>query len=281
MIPFTKMAGCGNDFVVIDAAAVPPGLGLEALGRAVCAPGTGVGADGLVALDPAPAGEAAYTVRIINRSGLPAEMCGNAARCIARLAVDRGIAPPEHAFLTDAGLVRAVVGRDAAGEVTISLALPAPSPLRRDVAIEVDGTTFRLDVIDVGVPHAVLWWPEIEAAPVATLGKALRHHSAFPAGANINFAAPRGDLIRVRTFERGVEAETLACGTGSTAVAIAAVARGLAVPPVRILTTHGAVLTIGLHLAGDVAAGLVLSGPATTVFEARLTDEWLAEAFPA
>lgn len=272
MIPFTKMAGCGNDFVLIEAGDVPPGTDLSALGRAVCAQGTGLGADGLVVMQPGKAEAADFSVWIINRSGLPAEMCGNAARCIARHAVSLGLAAEKQSFLTEAGLVRARVG--AAGHVEIDL--PDPSPLRRDVPVDAEGRTWVLDIIDVGVPHAVLWWDDIEAAPVATLGSSLRHAPAFPAGANINFAAWRDGRIRVRTFERGVEAETLACGTGSTASAISAQARGLTAAPVEIVTTEGGILTVGFTLDHGQAHNVMLAGPTTYVAEGRLADEWLA-----
>lgn len=273
MIPFVKMAGCGNDFVLVDARELPREIDLSALGRAVCAMGTGLGADGLVVMLPGKVGGADFSVRIINRSGLPAEMCGNAARCIARHAVESGLATPEHTFLTDAGLVRA-----RAGTAVVEVDLPAPSLLLRDVDVEANGGIWRLDVIDVGVPHAVLWWEEIETAPVDTLGKALRHSAAFPAGANVNFAAIRDGRIRVRTFERGVEAETLACGTGSTACAISAHQRGLVSTPVEIVTTHGGLLTISFSDGPHGVRDVTLAGPATYVAEGRLFDEWLAYA---
>lgn len=271
MIPFAKMAGCGNDFVLVEAGDVPHGMDLSALGRAVCAQGTGLGADGLVVMQPGKADTADFSVRIINRSGLPAEMCGNAARCIARHAVSLGLAPAEHSFLTQAGIVRARVG--AGGHVEIDL--PDPSPLRRDVTVEAGGQAWTLDVIDVGVPHAVLWWDDIEAAPVDTLGRSLRHAPAFPAGANINFAAWRDGRIRVRTFERGVEAETLACGTGSTASAISAQARGLTSAPVEIVTTEGGILTVSFSVDQGQTRNVMLAGPTTYVADGRLTDEWL------
>jgi diaminopimelate epimerase len=272
MIPFAKMAGCGNDFVLIEASDISSDTDLSALGRAVCTPGTGLGADGLVVLRRDRIGAADFSVRIINRSGLPAEMCGNAARCIARHAVSMGFAPAEHSFLTDAGSVSARV-RDGG---YVEIGLPDPSALRRDMTVEAEGQIWTLDAIDIGVPHAVLWWDDIESAPVGTLGMSLRHAPAFPAGANINFAAWRDGRIRVRTFERGVEAETLACGTGSTASAISAQARGITSPPTEIVTTEGGILTVGFKVDNDRARHVTLSGPTTYVAEGRLADEWLS-----
>jgi diaminopimelate epimerase len=272
-LPFVKMAGCGNDFVMVAAADLPRGVPLEQLGRALCSQGTGIGADGFVVIDPAAAAGMDFGVTIINRSGLPAEMCGNAARCIARLASERGIAGPRHVFRTPAGDVAAVVGADR-----VTIRLPDPSPLELDQSVTIGSMTYLLDVIDVGVPHAVLWWEDIDGAPVETLGRSLRHHAAFPQGANINFVCPRGPRLRIRTFERGVEAETLACGTGAIACAISRACRGLAVPPVEVVTTHGGILVAGFDLAETQARAVTLSGPTTRVFEGTISDEWLAAA---
>lgn len=269
-ISFTKMSGCGNDFVIVDGAAVPAGVRLEDLGAAICALGTGVGADGLVVVRPGEGG-ASYAVDVINRSGAPAELCGNASRCIARFAVDRGIAGTRHSFRTEAGLVEAEVSGD-----TIAVTLPDPSPIVLDMPVEADGDRLVVDFVEVGVPHAVLWWTgDIEKAPVGTFGKRLRHAKAFPKGANVNFVAAQGETLRVRTFERGVEAETLACGTGSSASSIAAVRRGLLMRPVQVKTTHGALLTVDFDLSGDQASRVRLSGPADYVFEGHLHEEFV------
>lgn len=274
---FAKMHGCGNDFVVVTTDALPAGADPRALGAAICRSGTGVGADGLAIVDARAADAADFAVAFVNRSGLPAEMCGNAARCIARFAADRGIAGAAHRFATAAGIVGAEVAADA-----VRITLPPPGDLARDLAVEAEGAVWRLDAIEVGVPHAVLWWEgDIESAPVDRLGRALRHASAFPRGSNVSFAAPRGGLIRMRTFERGVEAETLACGTGAAAVAISASARGLAVPPVRLRTSEGGILTVGLRTVAGRVEDLTLEGPTAYVFEGELSDAWLRRALEA
>ena len=270
---FTKMAGCGNDFVLLE-----PGTRVEegmrsALAAAICRPGTGVGADGLVIFHDEPPARAEYGVTIVMRSGLPAEMCGNAARCIARFAVERGLAANSHLFLTAAGPVRSTV---EGSEVRIEL--PDPSPMTLDAIACADGGDWRLDVVDVGVPHAVLWRPDVEEAPVERLGRALRHAAAFAHGANVNFVERIGEHLRVRTFERGAEAETLACGTGAVASAISPAPRGLPGPRFEIRTTHGGMLAVTFDLAGIQASHVTLQGPTTLVFEGALSDEWLAEA---
>lgn len=276
MIPFVKMAGCGNDFILVEEGELPKHLDLSNLARAACAPGTGLGADGLVVLRPGRVDGADFSVRIINRSGLPAEMCGNAARCIARHAVTLGLAAPEHSFLTEAGRVKARVGASV-----VEVDLPDPSPLVLDVPVEIEGERWKLDVIDVGVPHAVIWWNDIENAPVGTLGKSLRHAGAFPAGANINFAAVQGGRLRVRTFERGVEGETLACGTGSAASAISAQARGHLRSPIEVMTTHGSILTISFAADAHQARKIMLAGPTAYIADGRLHDELWSSGEPA
>jgi diaminopimelate epimerase len=270
-IAFTKMSGCGNDFVIVDEAALPAGVRLEDLGAAICALGTGVGADGLAVIRAAGEGGASYSVDVINRSGAPAELCGNASRCVARYALDRGIAGKRHAFRTVAGLVEAEILGDR-----VTVGLPDPTPIVLDMPVALDGETWRVDFLELGVPHAVLWWEgDVETAPVGTLGERLRHAPEFAKGANVDFAAIQGETLRVRTFERGVEAETLACGTGSSASAIAAVRRGLLARPVRVKTSQGGLLTVDFNLSGDQASRVRLSGPADYVFEGRLHEDFL------
>lgn len=268
MIPFVKMAGCGNDFILVEKGHLPENPDLSSMARAICTPGTGLGADGLVVLQPGRFDGLDFSVRIINRSGLPAEMCGNAARCIARHAVTLGLAPPEHSFMTEAGQVRARVGA-----TTVEVDLPDPNPVVLDVSVEIEGTFWKLDVVNVGVPHSVIWWDDIDNAPVGTLGKSLRHAGMFPAGANVNFAAVQGERLRVRTFERGVEAETLACGTGSAASAIAAQSRGFLRSPIEVVTTHGSTLTISFTAENFQARDVVLAGPTAYIAEGRIFDE--------
>lgn len=269
-LPFIKMAGCGNDFVIVEGKDVPTNLDIYRLASHICRAGTGIGADGLVVIDRTPVGEAHFSVRIVNRSGLEAEMCGNAARCIARLAVDRGIAGNQHVFRTLAGDVESTVGPESIGVL-----LPQPSPLKRDVEVPLSDSIHRIDVIDVGVPHAVLWSDDLQSAPVEKLGRLLRHWSGFAAGANINFACMEGGRLRMRTFERGVEAETLACGTGAASCAISAACRGLAQPPIIVITSQGSELLISFELDGNIARNVTLTGPATYICEGTISDEWL------
>jgi diaminopimelate epimerase len=270
-IPFVKMAGCGNDFVIVESADIPQGMDVRALARMACRQGTGIGADGLVVIDRAPVGDAHFSVTIVNRSGLEAEMCGNAARCIARLAVERGIAADQHVFRTVAGNIGAKVADNM-----ISIRLTEPSALQRNIEVAIEGEAWLVDFIDTGVPHAILWCEDAESMPVESLGRAIRHWRGFPCGANVNFVSVQCGKLRMRTFERGVEAETLACGTGAAASGISAAYRNLVRPPVSVITTEGSELTVDFDLRGDLAANVTLSGPAMHICEGAFTDEWIS-----
>jgi diaminopimelate epimerase len=268
MIAFTKMEGCGNDFILIEDKDERLG-DLSALGRALCERTTGIGADGLIVLRQG-VKPAAYSVVIINRLGLPAEMCGNGARCVARYATLHGLAPAKHQFQTVAGLISAELDGD---QVRIGLSPPSEAAL--DQRLEIDGHSWTLDVIDTGVPHAVVWTEQpLDQIDVPRLGSALRHHPFFPKGANINFVAREEGQLRIRTFERGVEAETQACGTGASAAALLAQTRGYAASPVRVRTRHGGVLTIDIGRGRDGPATVHLTGPARVVFAGHLDESW-------
>lgn len=269
MTNFHKMHGCGNDFILIDnrSARVPVAF-MPVWARALCARKLGVGADGLVFLENTPPDrEGAYIWHFYNADGSRGEMCGNASRCAAWLAVELGLAGPRHAFGTDAGLVRAFV-RHAERHVTVELTRPGDTAF--DLALEVDGETLTGHFINTGVPHLVVFMPDVSAmedADVARLGALLRHHPRFaPAGTNVNFVTvDSANALRLRTYERGVEAETLACGTGAAAAVCIAYARALTGSHVNVTTTGGEILGIELR-----DGAVFLSGAAERVFTGAL-----------
>lgn len=263
MIAFTKMEGCGNDFIVIDDRARRLGTDLAALGRRLCARTTGIGADGLIVLNAATAPGTAYSVDIINASGLPAEMCGNGARCVALYAIQHEIAPPSHHFNTLAGPIGARLLDD--GEISVTLT--APTDVALDQEIVAAGRRWKLDCANTGVPHAVIWTDEpLDGIDVPGLGPILRHHPFFPQGANINFVARDAQGLSIRTYERGVEAETQACGTGASAAALLAWMRGHATTQVRVRTRHGGILGITIEPLPASLPRLQLAGPAQSVY---------------
>ncbi len=278
-IQFMKMTGTGNDFILIDNRDLRIGKeeGRE-LARRACRRKMSAGADGLILIENDP--EADFKWIFFNADGSEAEMCGNGARCAARFALLKGIVKEERiSFRTLAGTIRAEI----IGE-RVKVLMTQPHGLDSGFSIDSVPGAPRLDFINTGVPH-VVWFveteAEIETIDVFVLGRTLRHHSRFqPAGTNANFAFIRGPRnLSIRTYERGVEAETLACGTGSIACALTAAARGLVEAPVEVLTRSGETLVI--HFEKTSQAGRInfsevcLEGDAKVVYEAELWDETL------
>jgi len=263
-VPFFKMQGCGNDFVCVDnrVLGVDPAA-MPDLVMPVCRKAFGVGADGMIFFDHAPEGSGlAYIWHFFNADGSRAEMCGNGSRCAARLAWMLGIAPARHVFGTDAGPIEAEVDPDS-NQVTVQLT--PPKDLRMAIDIEVDGRPFHLHFVNTGVPHAVAVMDHLELVDVWKLGRAIRQHQFFaPAGTNVNFiSSEEKGTLSLRTYERGVEDETYACGTGAVASAIVARELGMTGEETDITTTGGEVLGVILrdgktYLRG--AAELVFKG---------------------
>lgn len=212
-IPFAKMVGAGNDFIVIDHCR---NLNLKKLAVAMCSRTTGIGADGLLILDKSQ--KADYRMRIMNADGSEAEMCGNGARCLAAYILKTTSAKKKEINLeTLAGLVSAKVN----GKL-IQIHLSRPQQYQPDIPLTVHGQQIKVSYIDTGVPHTIVYVDGLDNIEVATIGRTIRWHTKFaPRGTNVDFVEQLKDhLIKVRTFERGVEAETRACGTGGVASAI-------------------------------------------------------------
>jgi diaminopimelate epimerase len=264
-VPFAKMVGTGNDFLIVDARRrLAPSLARRwaPLARAACHRQYGLGADGLLVIESSKT--AAARMRIFNSDGSEAEMCGNGARCAAWFvarggrAGGRRVATRRTTLQTQAGLLSAAVTGDR-----VRIQLTNPTDLRRDVTVSVDGRTIRLGVVNTGVPHAVVPVPAVDAVDVPALGRQVRFHPTFaPRGTNVNFIQAQGPgRLRIRTYERGVEGETLACGTGVTA---AAVIHALSQPRngggprrVQVTTRSGETLTVELAIAGHGDAPVV------------------------
>ncbi|MCF7838467.1 MAG: diaminopimelate epimerase [Candidatus Marinimicrobia bacterium] len=266
-IRFWKMHGAANDFILVDDRAETfPWRDREWL-QAVAARHTGVGCEGFILIQP-PAGAADFRMRFFNPDGGEVEMCGNGARCVARLAYELGIAPVEMRFETVAGPVQAQV-RDS--EVTLGLTPPKDWRLAGSLALP-DGQRLAYGFVNSGVPHVVVEVPDVTQVDVAGWGAAIRHHADFaPAGANANFITVTGPgALRIRTYERGVEAETPACGTGIAAAALVAGRQGRVTPPVAVTCAAGETLHVDFQLTAEGAEGVTLTGPATHVFEGVL-----------
>ncbi len=265
MLRFTKMNGAGNDFVMLDNRAGDLHLDREQIAR-LCDRHRGVGADGVLLLEGAANG-ADFRMRYYNSDGGEAEMCGNGARCFARFA-DRVAGPLKNVtFETPAG----VIGAAITGEL-VRLKMSDPEDLRLHVEIPLDGQALHGHFLNSGVPHVVVPVDDLEIVDVHGLGRAVRQHALFaPKGANVNFLLRRGDdSIAIRTYERGVEAETLACGTGVVASALIFAALENSAGPIRVLVRGGDELSVGFEKRGDQFMNVTLTGPADFAFDGEI-----------
>lgn len=268
-IPFWKMNGAGNDFIIIDhRQPLIPRDRMAEFARLICRRKFSVGADGLFLIEPS--ARADFSWRFFNADGSEAEMCGNGARCVARFAYMQGIAAARMRFETLAGIVEASVA-----DTQATIRMTQPHSFRFDRQIEIAGQLFMVHSVDTGVPHAVLFVDDIDSIDVVGLGRQIRHHPDFaPAGTNVNFIGQQEEGFRIRTYERGVEDETLACGTGAAAGALIAAAKGFAVSPVAMVTSGGVSLTVQLSGHQDKGTDVVLlKGPAHLVYKGELTAD--------
>lgn len=278
-IRFTKMTGSGNDFIIID----NRGLKMDKergreLALFACRRKVSAGADGLILIEEDP--EADFRWLFFNSDGSEAEMCGNGARCAARFAWLNGIVDKKRlSFRTLAGIIEAEI----LGE-RVKVRMTQPHGLETDVCIDVEDCPLCLNFINTGVPHVVVFAENethLESCDVFGRGRAIRFHSRFqPAGSNANFAIVHdAHHMAIRTYERGVEAETLACGTGSIAAALVAGAKNLVRSPVDVRTRSGESLVIYFEKStrDDKMEffGVYLEGDARVVYEAELWDETL------
>lgn len=268
-IPFWKMNGAGNDFIIIDhRQPLIPRERMAEFARLVCRRKFSVGADGLFLIEPS--ARADFSWRFFNADGSEAEMCGNGARCVARFAYMQGIAAARMRFETLAGIVEASVA-----DTQATIRMTPPHSFRFDRQIEVAGQSFMVHSVDTGVPHAVLFVDDIDSVDVVGLGRLIRNHPDFaPAGTNVNFIDQHKEGFRIRTYERGVEDETFACGTGAAAGALIAAAKGFAVSPVAMVTSGGVSLIV--QLSGHQGEGtemVLLKGPAHLVYKGEVTAD--------
>jgi diaminopimelate epimerase len=269
IITFYKMSGGGNDFIIIDnRVGVVDEKNLSHWIASICRRKHSVGADGLILIENSE--QADFKWRFFNADGGEAEMCGNGGRCVARLANLEGIAGPRLSFETQAGVVRAEIT-----DGQVKLEMPQPSTMELDYPLQVGGETFTVSSVIVGVPHVIVWVDDVDAAAVFKTGRAIRYHEHYaPAGTNANFVqAQPGGALAVRTYERGVEDETLACGTGSVAAALIASAKGMVTSPAVVQTRGGERLKIYFDRHGDAFREVFLEGDARVIYEGKLWKE--------
>lgn len=271
-IPFTKLTGSGNDFILIDhRRPFLPEAGLSELIRKICAHRLSTGADGVILIEPpSQPHKADFRWRLFNADGSPAEMSGNGGRCAARFAYLKGIAKKAMVFETPAGLIQAEVTDDQ-----VSIRFTDPTDFRWNVAVPIDGTTREGHFINTGVPHLVYLVPDVDTVDLLTLGRKSRHHELFqPAGTNVNFIQTLDPhRLRIRTYERGVEDETLACGTGSVAAALVAATVAQAKSPVTLLPRGGHPLIVSFTQEQGRFRDIYLAGDARVVYEGEMGEE--------
>lgn len=282
-IPFVKMSGTGNDFIIIDhRTPFIDAAEQSEFARIVCRRKFSVGADGLILIENSETAD--FRWQFYNGDGSRAEMCGNGARCAARFAFEKNIAPAAMRFETTAGEIEAFVLDDAGKSVKIRLT--APEDLRLNIPMSVGNAEQTLHFINTGVPHTVILVNDAGNVPVSDWGREIRFHETFqPAGTNANFAQlVSHDTVMVRTYERGVEGETMACGTGAVASALVAALLQQAKPPVTVITSGGEELTIHFSIKEegndrqlDLDAGIYLEGPAHVIYEGQLGPDALLE----
>ena len=269
MLDFFKMSGSGNDFILIDNRDQSLALGnIAEFVRTVCERKVSVGADGLIIIENSESAD--FRWRFFNADGSEVDMCGNGARCAARFAYIRGIAKEKMSFETGAGVIKAEVRGD-----TVKVRLTEPHGMKANISVTVEGKPIEANFINTGVPHVVLFVHGLDGYDVFNMGRKIRYHKEFqPEGTNANFMEVIDrHVIRIRTYERGVEDETLACGTGAVACALISSSQGLVESPADVRVKSGETLKIYFRKTGGRFEDIYLEGKANVVYEGRIWDE--------
>jgi len=270
-ITFFKMSGSGNDFIIVDnrEKAVKDN-DLPGFIQRICRRKISVGADGFILIEPSD--KADFKWRFFNSDGSKAEMCGNGARCVSRFAYINGIAGENLFFETEAGVVSGQIKDDR-----VKVKMPDPVELRLDYSIDLKNGSVTVCSVNTGVPHVVVMNETVEDINVFELGREIRFHEAFtPAGTNVNFICQQKQgHLAIRTYERGVENETLACGTGSIAAALITSSKAQWQSPINLVTRSGESLTIYFKKDGSIFSDIFLEGDARIIYSAQLgEDAW-------
>lgn len=267
-IAFSKVNGAGNDFILIDNRELEIKLSPEQIAR-LCHRQNGIGADGLILQEKSENTEVDWRWSFYNSDGSSAEMCGNGARCFARFVVENGTeTKSDFSIQTIAGVVSASIV-----DKGIKVGLTPPTDQRFGFEIRLENESYQSDFINTGVPHALLFMEkEPDSQQIVDLGRKIRFHSEFaPNGTNVNFVTVLGENhIVIHTYERGVEGETLACGTGVSASALAAAKREGWESPIKVDVKNGDTLEVGFSRDGDNFKDVTLTGPAEVIFTGKV-----------
>ena len=263
-VKFAKVVGTGNDFILVDGRnGYSLGANPARFAREWCDRKRGIGADGLLVLLPSRKGDA--RMEIYNSDGSRASMCGNGLRCVVWYLHAKDHGKKEITVETGAGVMKTRVIENERTRIYMT----PPKDFRLGIKLTALGKKYLLHQVNTGVPHAVLFVSNLDKVETSSLGPVIRHHKFFkPAGTNVNWVRTNSPHeISIRTFERGVEGETLACGTGAVATAVIGTVLGKLQPPVHILTASGERLTVGFHREKNPWEDLYLEGPARILFE--------------
>ncbi len=275
-IKFIKMSASGNDFIVIDnrkGQIQDLGSRIQDLVKRVCRRKLGVGADGLLLIEES--SKADFKMRVFNPDGGEVEMCGNGARCVA---LYESIVNSQKSIVKSAGFKvkietkAGILEAEVVSSNRVRLRMGDPTNTRLNLRLSVNNREYEVHSINTGVPHVVLFVPALEKAEVKELGKRIRYHQEFaPEGTNVNFIKVRDEnSIDIRTYERGVEDETLACGTGACASAIISYLLGKTKSPARMYTKSGSILTVYFDSSHSKISNLYLEGDAAVIYEGEL-----------
>lgn len=268
-VPFYKMSGSGNDFILIDnRKGILSGMDMESFTSRVCAHRLSVGGDGLIFIEESKVAD--FKCTLYNADGSRADMSGNGSRCAARFAYLLGIAKKEMAFETGAGILKAGVEG-----YQVKVGFLPPKDLKLNIRININGEVFDGHFVNTGVPHLVYIVDDLEHLDIIKIGRATRYHNTFsPAGTNVDFIKlTSGNTLQIRTYERGVEDETLACGTGSVAsVIIASLLKGVSSPAI-LKTRSGKELIVHFKRDGKLFFDVLLEGDAMVIYEGDMWEE--------
>jgi diaminopimelate epimerase len=262
---FAKYIGCGNDFAIFDnRKGLFPSQDF-ALIRQLCHRNWGIGADGIILLESS--FPADFSMRIFNADGYEAEMCGNGLRCLAKFIQELGFCQPSYKIET----LQRILSISHEG-LQVCVEMGDPIDMHWNIDISDENEIHQVHYLNTGVPHVVLFKDQIERINLQQIGPYIRHHAVFnPNGTNVNLAQRlSGKEIQIRTFERGIEGETLACGTGATAVALAAAYCYQFESPVHIRTSSKDILKIGFHLKDQIFSQVTLTGPAHCTYRGEV-----------
>lgn len=267
MIKFTKAVATGNDFVIVDNRLGEIGTKLSAIAKKICDRKQGVGADGLLVIESS--SKADFKMRIFNSDGSEAEMCGNGSRCAALYAAKNKIAKPDMTIDTIAGMLKAGVKGDV-----VKVKLTDPKDIKWNFCLDIGKCPYKVSFVNTGVPHVIHFTEDLDKVDVKNLGSHIRYHDEFsPEGTNADFVKVIDKHnIKLRTYERGVEDETLACGTGAVASAVISAEAEKMSSPVTVHTRSGERIKVYFDIIDGNFRNVYLEGKAKLVYEGVIDD---------